>query len=141
MGVQWILNQEKFDYTTLKQRTMRRDFQKKLICELAKIDNGTFNAYLSGAKQLTIINEGWSCLLKFKDVLLSRNGTLGGLLAVPEEDRFEEESIKNLYKVSEDEQGKALRGATVVGVRFKLQADILRCICLLRRLNTLLESK
>lgn len=56
----------------------------------------------------------------------SRNGTLGRLLAVAEEDRFEEEAIKNLYKVSEDEQGKALRGPTVVGVRFKLQSDILK---------------
>jgi len=124
--IQWILNQDKFDFSILKRRTLRNNFQKKLVCELAKIDDGTFNAYLSGAKQLTIINEGWSCLLKLKDVLLSRNGTLGGLLAVPEEDRFQEEAIKNLYKVSEDEQGKALRGPTVIGVRFKLQADILK---------------
>jgi len=124
--VQWILNQEKYDFCLLKHRTMRRDFQKKLICELAKIDNGSFNTYLSGAKQLTIINEGWSCLLKLKDTLISRNGTLGRLLAVAEEDRFEEDAIKNLYKVSEDEQGKALRGPTVVGVRFKLQSDILK---------------
>jgi len=124
--IQWIVNQEKFDFAGLKRRTLRRDFQKKLICELAKIDNGTFNTYLSGAKQLTIINEGWSCLLKLKNILISRNGTLDRLLAVPEEDRFEEEAIKNLYKVSQDEQGKALRGPTVVGVRFKLQSDILK---------------
>lgn len=124
--VQWILNQEKFDYSILKQRSMRRDFQKKLICELAKIDNGSFNSYLSGAKQLTIINEGWSCLLTLKDTLISRNGALNRLLAVPEVDRFGEEAIKNLYKVSEDVKGQALRGTTVVGVRFKLQSDILK---------------
>lgn len=124
--VRWILNQEKFDYSSLKQRTLRKDFEKKLICELAKIDGGSFNAYLSGAKQLTIINEGWSCLLQLKDSLISRNGTLGRLLAVPEDERFEEEAIKNLYKVSEDEKGMALRGPTVVGVRFKLQTDILK---------------
>lgn len=124
--VQWILNQEKFDYGTLKQRTLRRNFQKKLICELAKIDGGSFNSYLSGAKQLTIINEGWSCLLKLKDTLISRNGALNRLLAVPEVDRFGEEAIKNLYKVSEDVKGQALRGTTVVGVRFKLQSDILK---------------
>lgn len=124
--VQWILNQEKFDFGTLKQRTLRRDFQKKLICELAKIDGGSFNSYLSGAKQLTIINEGWSCLLKLKDTLISRNGALNRLLAVPEVDRFGEEAIKNLYKVSEDVKGQALRGTTVVGVRFKLQSDILK---------------
>lgn len=124
--VQWILNQEKFDYGILKQRTLRRDFQKKLICELAKIDGGSFNSYLSGAKQLTIINEGWSCLLKLKNVLISRNGALDRLLAVPEVERFGEEAIKNLYKVSEDVKGQALRGNTVVGVRFKLQSDILK---------------
>jgi len=124
--VQWILNQEKFNHGTLKQRTLRRDFQKKLICELAKIDGGSFNSYLSGAKQLTIINEGWSCLLNLKDTLISRNGALNRLLAVPEVDRFGEEAMKNLYKVSEDVKGQALRGTTVVGVRFKLQSDILK---------------
>lgn len=124
--IRWILNQEKYDYPSLKQRTLRSDFEKKLVCELAKVDGGSFNTYLSGAKQLTIINEGWSCLLSLKDSLISRNGTLNHLLAVPEDQRFEEEAIKNLYKVSEDEKGMALRGPTVVGVRFKLQTDILK---------------
>lgn len=134
--IRWILNQEKFDYSTLKQRTLRKDFEKKLICELAKIDGGSFNAYLSGAKQLTIINEGWSCLLKLKESLTSRNGTLSRLLAVPEDQRFEEEAIKNLYKVSEDEKGMALRGPTVVGVRFKLQTDILKMARFVEKVQT-----
>jgi len=124
--IRWILNQEKYDFSSLKQRTTRNDFEKKLVCELAKVDGGSFNSYLSGAKQLTIINEGWSCLLSLKESLISRNGTLNQLLAVPEDQRFEEEAIKNLYKVSEDEKGMALRGPTVVGVRFKLQTDILK---------------
>lgn len=124
--IQWILNEEKCDYANLELSTMRPDFQKKLICELAKIGDGRFNKYLSGAKQLAIINGGWLCLDLLKDVLISKNGTLRRLLAVRQEDRFEEEAFTDLYKVSADEQGKALRGPTVVGVRFKQQSDIMK---------------
>lgn len=123
-AIKWILNEEKCDYPKLTRSTMRPDFQKKLICELAKIDDGRFNKHLSGAKQLAIINGGWLCLDLLKDVLISKNGTLRRLLAVRQEDRFEEEAFTDLYKVSADEQGKALRGPTVIGIRFKQQSDI-----------------
>jgi len=124
--IQWILNEEKFDHANVKHRSTRQDFQKKLICELAKIDDGRFNKHLSGAKQLTIINEGWACLFLLQEVLISPNGTLRRLLDVRPEDRFEDEAMTNLYKVSADEGGKALRGPTVVGIRFKQQPDIIK---------------
>jgi len=124
--IQWMLNEEKFDHANVKHRSTRQDFQKKLICELAKIDDGRFNKHLSGAKQLTIINEGWACLFLLQEVLISPNGTLRRLLDVRPEDRFEDEAMTNLYKVSADEGGKALRGPTVVGIRFKQQPDIIK---------------
>jgi len=124
--IQWILVEEKFDHANVKHRSTRQDFQKKLICELAKIDDGRFNKHLSGAKQLTIINEGWACLFLLQEVLISPNGTLRRLLDVQPEDRFEDEAMTNLYKVSADEGGNALRGPTVVGIRFKQQLDIVK---------------
>lgn len=131
--IQWITNQETCDYTILKQRTMRPNFQMKLICELAKIDR--FNKHLCGAKQLTIINGGWECLSVLKDYLISKNGTLHQLLAVQEEDRFREEVVEILFKVSEDVRGQALRGSTVVGIRFKQQSDIIKMSSFVERVK------
>jgi hypothetical protein len=96
----------------------RKGFEALLTCELARIDN--FNTYLSRGKQLTIINEGWAVLNALKDTLVSRNRRLDTLLSTPLENRFDEEVYETLFKVSEDAQGNALRGKTVLGVRFKL---------------------
>jgi len=116
--IEWRVDSE---YLALVQpQVQRKDFEARLTCELAKIDGGSFNVYLSRGKQLTIINQGWSVLRALRHSLVSRHGRLQQLLATPEEDYFVEEVYQKLFKVSEVARGNALRGSTVLGVRFKL---------------------
>lgn len=124
--ITWYCNTTSLEFQILKQRTERNDFENTLTCEMAKIDNGSFNKYVDGAKQLTIINMGYRCAQRLGHVLTNRNGELAELLSTPEEDRFSERCMSMLYRVSEDKKGNALRGKTVVGLRFKQQPDILR---------------
>jgi len=116
--IEWRVDSE---YLALVQpQVQRKDFEARLTCELAKIDGGSFNVYLSRGKQLTIIRQGWSVLRALQHSLVSKHGRLQQLLATPEEDWFVEEVYQKLFKVSEDARGNALRGSTVLGVRFKL---------------------
>jgi len=92
---------------------------------MTKIDGGSFGAHLNRGKQLTIINEGWSCLEALQDSIISR-GLKDKLLNLADEQRFDDEVVEDLYAVSTDEKGNALRGRTVCVARFKLLQDILK---------------
>jgi len=122
--VEWFVDTERCDYPHIRQQTNRKDFEPRLICELAKVDGGSFGTFLNRGKQLTIVNEGWSVLEELQNSLLSKGGKKEKLLALPTEDRFDEEVVEVLYKVSEDSKGNALRGSTVCCARFKLLQDI-----------------
>jgi len=106
--IEWRVETESL--RLVQHQVERKGFEEALTCELAKIDNGSFNVYLSRGKQLTIINEGWALLRALKDSLVSRNRRLEKLLATPKDKWFYEEAFETLFKVSEDAPGNALRG-------------------------------
>jgi hypothetical protein len=128
--IEWFVNRDDLDarwnLDNIKRLIQRRDFDDRLTCEMSKIDGGSFGAHLNRCKQLTIQNEGWNLLEALRDSLMSRGGLKEVLLNLAEEQRFDDEVVENLYKVSEDEQGKALRGRTVCCGRFKHIPDILK---------------
>lgn len=121
--IEWFINRDQCNEAYIKQQTQRGDFEALLICEMTKIDGGSFGTYLNRGKQLTIVREGWAVLEGLQGSLISR-GLKANLLALPQEQRFDEDVVEGLYKVSQDEQGNALRGSTVCCARFKLLQDI-----------------
>lgn len=136
--VSWYVTTSTSEYERMLALTKRKDFTNSLICELAKIDGGSFNRFLDGAKQLTIVQMGYICVKRLQNEITNKNGELEKLLQTPFEDRFDERCMEMLYRVSDDVKGRALRGEHVVGLRFKQQPDILRMDDFLERvLNTI----
>lgn len=123
--IQWYCFDEEF--SNLRPRIQRIDFQDSLFCELVKIDGGAFNKFLDGAKQKTLIDQGYRSAKVLKGALFNGNNEddLQELQKIPEEQRFGSECRELLQRIGEDKKGNALRGPSVVGLRFKLQKDIL----------------
>jgi len=117
----------RWNYTTACPATFQRvsnlvnqkDFEDSLTCEMATIQDGSFNKYLDGAKQLTIIHMGYLAVQRLNYRLTNPNGELPKILATPFEERFGESCRDLLYKVCDDQKGNALRGKFVIGIRFK----------------------
>jgi len=126
-GIQWSVPKELFSNEMMKKVGQEEYFDNQLKCELAKIGEACeFNKHLTGAKQLTIINEGRRSIQVLDHLLHSTNGRKERVLNTREEDKFEEENKSDVLEVSLDEQGKALRGPHVAGLRFKLLQDIFK---------------
>lgn len=123
--IQWYCFEEEF--TSLRPRIQRKDFQDSLFCQLVKIDDGAFNKFLDGAKQKTIIDKGYrSAKILMHALFNGYNGVdLHELQNIPEEQRFGARCQEILHRIGDDRKGNALRGPSVVGLRFKLQKDIL----------------
>lgn len=126
-GIQWCVPKALFSKEMRKKVSEEEYFDNQLKCELAKIGEACeFNKHLTGAKQLTIINEGRRSIQVLDSLLHSTKGRKERVLNTREEDKFEEENKSDVLEVSLDEQGKALRGPHVAGLRFKLLQDIFK---------------
>jgi len=126
MSIIWNVHPLSCPFESLLERTRAKDFNKRLICELAHIGvNGAFNKHLHGSKQLTIVNEGWNCFHRLSDALVSYNGAKERLLQVATEDEFDANNMEDLFRVSAAPSGMALRGSSVVGAHFR-SGDVLK---------------
>jgi hypothetical protein len=125
MTIQWVVHPGSCDFQSLLRKTQAKDFEKELVCELAHVGKGDFNKHLHNSKQLTIINEGYSCFARLNHALDSFNGAKERLLDSCFEDKFEEENVRDLFHVCEAPRGCALRGDTVVGGHFR-GGDVLK---------------
>jgi hypothetical protein len=113
------------DIETLRQMTMEKDFDKKLICKLAHVGNGEFNKHLHGSKQFSIIMEGRRCFNRLCPALESHNQCKNLLAATDMADQFDTHNVENLFHVCDAPRGMALRGPNVVGGHFR-GGDVLR---------------
>lgn len=125
MKLTWVVIPGYQDIETLRQQTMEKDFDKKLICKLAHVGNGEFNKHLHGSKQISIIMEGRRCFNRIYDALESHYNTKARLAVTDMADQFDKENIKNLFHVCDAPRGMALRGPNVVGGHFR-GGDVLR---------------
>lgn len=125
MTIQWAVHPGHCDFEALQRITSTKDFEKRLICELAFVGNGAFNRHLHGSKQLTIISEGRKCFDRLKHALESYNDAKNNLLKSHAADKFDQKNIDDLFRVCEAPRGSALRGNNVVGGHFR-GGDVLR---------------
>jgi len=125
MTIQWAVHPNSCDFQALRKMTQTKDFERRLICELAHVGNGAFNRHLHGSKQLTIISEGRKCFERLKHALESHNTAKENLKASHPDDKFDEENVRDLFRVCEAPRGCALRGNNVVGGHFR-GGDVLR---------------
>jgi len=125
MTLYWNVHPKSCDFKTLQKMTQTKDFEERLICELALFGNSAFNKHLHGSKQLIIKFKGWICFQILKDALLSYNDAKKNLLKTHPDDKFDEENVKDLLRVCDAPKGKALRGENVVGGHFRGE-DVLR---------------
>lgn len=123
MTIQWCVHEFFFEF--LVKKTLIKDFDKRLICELAHVGNGEFNKHLHGSKQLAIINEGYACFHRLREALESHNEAKDRLFNSCIEDKFDEENVQDLFRVCEAPRGMALRGKNVVGGHFR-GGDVLK---------------
>lgn len=125
MTIKWAVHPDYSDFEALRNLTFTKDFEKRLVCELALVGNGAFNRHLHGSKQLTIISEGWKCFERLQNALESFNDARNNLLRTRPDDKFDEQNVRDLFRVCEAPRGRALRGDSVVGGHFR-GGDVLR---------------
>merc|ERR1712217_713419 len=125
MTIQWRVHPDSCDYQHLVAMTRTKDFDKRLICELAHVGNGEFNKHLHNSKQLTIISEGHRCFDRIGGALDSHGGAKNRLFASRKEDKFDPANVEDLFRVCEAPRGRALRGDNVVGGHFR-GVDVLK---------------
>jgi len=125
MNIQWCAHPAFCDFVAIRELTRAKDFEKRLICRLARVGGGDFNRHLHGSKQLTIVNEGYRLVDKLGRALMSFNDCLDHVLGVPEKDQFDEANKRALFSVCEAPRGQALRGRNVVGAHFR-GGDVLK---------------
>lgn len=125
MKLTWFVIPGPQDIGTLRQMTMTKDFDKKLICKLAHVGNGEFNKHLHGSKQISIIMEGRRCFNRLYHALESHNQCKDLLAVTDMADQFDKHNVDNLFHVCDAPRGMALRGSNVVGGHFR-GGDVLR---------------
>jgi len=125
MTIKWAVHPDYSNFEALRKLTYTKDFEKRLVCELALVGNGAFNRHLHGSKQLTIISEGWKCFDRLQNALESFNDARNNLLRAHPDDKFDENNVRDLFRVCEAPRGSALRGDSVVGGHFR-GGDVLR---------------
>lgn len=125
MTIKWAVHPDYSNFEALRKLTYTKDFEKRLVCELALVGNGAFNRHLHGSKQLTIISEGWKCFNRLHNALESFNDARNNLLRTQPDNKFDEKNVKDLFRVCEAPRGCALRGDSVVGGHFR-GGDVLK---------------
>lgn len=125
MTIKWAVHPNYSNFEALQKLTFTKDFEKRLVCELALVGNGAFNRHLHGSKQLTIISEGWKCFNRLQNALESFNDAKNNLSRTRPDDKFDEQNVRDLFRVCEAPRGSALRGNNVVGGHFR-GGDVLR---------------
>jgi hypothetical protein len=127
MTIQWCAHPGYCDFQAILALTRAKDFEKKLICRLARVGGGDFNRHLHGSKQLTIVNEGYRLVEKLGHALMSFNDNLDHVLGVAEQDQFDQANKDALFDVCKAPKGQALRGQNVVGAHFR-GGDVLKLV-------------